>query len=132
MKVHIVYGTNGDWDDRVDYPIKCFDDRKVAESYIEHLKTHNARMEKHRDYMLNIVNKLDKQLPIRVTPEMRFYEESFDNFKYNLEKYCSSEINKFSWKTWEMLFDYYIRNGNTYGIPDTRYTIVDFQVENSF
>ena len=55
MKVHIVYGTNGDWDDRVDYPIKCFDDRKVAENYIEHLKSHNARMEKHRDYMLNLV-----------------------------------------------------------------------------
>jgi hypothetical protein len=132
MKVYIVNGVDGDWDDRVDYSIKCFDDRKVAENYIEHLKTHNARMEKHRDYMLKIINKLDEQLPIRITPEMRFYEDSFDNFKYNLEKYCSSEINKFSWKTWEMLFDYYIRNGNTYGIPDTRYTIMDFQVENSF
>lgn len=132
MKVYIVKGVNGDWDDRVDYPIKCFSDRQIAENFIEYLKKHNAEMERHRDYMLSIIHKLDENLPIRVTPEMRFYEESFDNFKYNLEKYCSSEINKFSWETWEMLFDYYIRKGNTYGIPDTRYTIMDFQVENSF
>lgn len=132
MKVHIVYGTDGNWDDRVDYPIKCFDDRKIAESYIEFLKTHNIEMEKHRDYMLKIVNKLDEHLPIRITPEMRFYEKSFNDFKYNLEKYCQQEIKKFSWEMWEKLFVYYIQNGNTYGIPDTRYSIMDFQVENNF
>ena len=33
---------------------------------------------------------------------------------------------------WEKLFNYYIKNGNTYGVPNTRYYITDFQVENDF
>lgn len=132
MKVYIVKGVDGDWDDRVDYPIKCFSDRQIAENFIEYLKKHNAEMETHRDYMLSIINKLDENLPIRITPEMLFYEESFENFKYNLELYCCNEINKFSFEMWEKLFNYYIKNGNTYGVPNTRYYITDFQVENSF
>lgn len=132
MKVYIVNGVNGEWDDRVDYPIKCFDDRIVAENYMKHLGAYNAEMEKHRDYMLTILNKLDEKLPIRITPEMLFYEDSFENFKYNLQIYCENEVDKFSWEMWEKLFNYYIKNGNTYGVPNTRYYIRDFQVENSF
>ena len=40
MKVYIVYGVDGSYDDRVEYPIKCFDDRIVAENYMKHLSTH--------------------------------------------------------------------------------------------
>lgn len=132
MKVYIVNGVNGDWDDRVDYPIKCFSDRQIAEKFIEYLKEHNIEMEKHRDYMLSIINKLDANLPIRITPQMIFYEGSFEDFKYNLELYCYSELNKFSNEMWEKLFNYYIKNGNTYWVPNTRYYITDFQVENNF
>lgn len=132
MKVYIVNGVNGEWDDRVDYPIKCFSDRQIAEKFIEYLKEHNVEMERHREDMLSIINKLDDNLPIRITPQMPFYEDSFENFKYNLELYCCNELNKFSNEMWEKLFNYYIKNGNTYGVPYIRYYITDFQVENNF
>jgi hypothetical protein len=132
MKVYIVNGVDGDWDDRVDYPIKCFSDRQIAEKFIEYLKEHNVEMEKHRDYMLSIINKLDENLPVRITPQTFFYVDSFENFKYNLEFYCCGELNKFSLEMWEKLFNYYVKNGNTNKAPNTRYYITDFQVENNF
>lgn len=133
MTIFVVKKYGGEFEDSWNAIDKCFNDEKLAEQYIEQQKEFNKYMESLRKEFIEIQNVLNDNIPCGLTKDFKYWEDSYENFIFNLKKYIPNIFTKYDEKTLKNMFDYFIEG---YMIWSSRgeiihYTIIPLHVETS-
>lgn len=134
MTIFVVEKYGGEFEDSWHTIDKCFNDEKLAEQYIEQQKEFDKYMESLRKEFIEIQNVLNDNIPsCGLRKDFKYWEDSYENFIFNLKKCIPNIFTQYDEKTLKNMFDYFIEG---YMIWSSRgemihYTIIPLHVETS-
>jgi hypothetical protein len=134
-KIYLIEHNTGEYEDTCSVIIGAYFSKQKRDIEIARLTQINDEMESQRDYWTFLSDKLDSiETPeyddfwdnhtdgdVPEEYENYLYSDSFERFKFWLNKEMSDEYNKHDEDFWKKMFNYYITLNGQYGASEPGY-----------